>query len=254
MSDKFFYGKGRVSLAELDASTGVPGAWRYIGDVSALSPKLTTEQVKHVESNSGQNIEVVNFDISKSMAIDATLHSLDADNLAMMLRGAVTTTAGGTASAESLGTTVAVGDEIYLANPGVSDLVITDSTGTPLTLTEGTDYDIDAAAGRVTIKNVGTYMQPFKAAYTYAARKTVSIFTTAQKYYALRYDGLDLANSNAPVRLDLYKVSAGVLQELAMISTGNDVAGMQVTFAALGDQSKSPTSGLGQFGSITRVG
>lgn len=252
--DQFFYGQGRVSFAEINATTGALGKWRYVGDVSALTPKFTTEQVKHIESNSGQRVEVANFDISKSVAVDLTMHSLDTDNLALALRSAVVTTAGGTATAESLGTGLVVGDVVYLANPGVSALVITDSTGTPLTLVDGTDYTVDAPFGRVTILNVGTYVQPFKAAYTYADRKAVGMFTAPQKNYALRYEGLDLANQNAPVMVDFYKVAPSVLQQLDLITTGTDVAGMQVTAAALADQSKPATGGLGQFGSITKIG
>lgn len=254
MSDEFYYGKGRFSLAEIDALTGVRGQFRYVGDMSVLTPKFSTEQVKHIESNSGQNIEVASFDISKSVSVDSTFHNVNADNLAMMVRSTVTSTAGGTATAESLGAAVAVGDVVYLANPGVSDLVITDSTGTPLTLAEGTDYEVDLNFGRVTILSIGSYVQPFKAAYTFASRKTVGMFTAPQKYYAGRFEGLDLANGNAPVMVDFYKVTPGVLQELQLISSGNDVAGVPLTFTALGDQSKSATAGLGQFGSVTRIG
>lgn len=254
MSDQFYYGKGRFSLAEIDALTGVRGQFRYVGDMSVLTPKFSTEQVKHIESNSGQNIEVASFDISKSVSVDSTFHNVDTTNLAMMMRSTVITTAGGTFTAESLGAALAVGDVVYLANPGVSDVVITDSTGTPLTLVEGTDYEIAPEFGRVTILNIGSYVQPFKAAGTFAARQAVGMFTQPQKYYAGRFEGLDLANGNAPVMVDFYKVTPGILQELQLISTGNDVAGVPLTFTALGDQSKSATTGLGQFGSITRIG
>ena len=162
---------------------------------------------------------------------------------------------GGTATAESLGTTVAAGDIVYLASPGVSALIITDSTPTtPLTLTEGTDYTIDPNFGRVEILNVGTFVQPLKAAYTYAARVATGMFTTAQEYYALRYEGIDLANGNAAVMVDYFKIAPGVVQELQHITSGTDVAGMAVTADVLLDSNKPATGALGQFGSITKVG
>lgn len=251
--DTFYYGQGRVSLAELDASTGLPGAFRYIGDVSALTAKMTTEQVKHIESNTGFRSLAASFDSSKSLSLDMTLHSIDPDNLALAIRGAVQSTAGGTVTGESLGAALVAGDEVYLANPGVSDLVITDSAGTPATLVLDTDYTVDLNFGRVTILDVGSYTQPFLAAYTYAARKAVGFFTTAQKNYALRYEGVNLAENNAPTRVDYYKLAPGVLQELQHITTGTDVAGMAITGDVLQDQTKSANGPLGQFGAITQV-
>lgn len=254
MNDEFFYGQGRISLAERDPVTGVPGKFIYVGDVSVLTGKMTTTQVKHVESNSGQRSLAASFTVEKAMTVDMTLHSLSIDNLAIAMRGTKLTTAGGSATAESLGATVAVGDTVYLANPGVSALVLSDSTPTtPLVLVEGTDYTVDENFGRITILNIGAYVQPFKAAYTFAGRTAVGMFTTAQKYYALKYEGLDLANGNAPVIADYYKVSPGVLQELQHITTGTDVAGMAITGDVLLDSNKPATGPLGQFGSVTKV-
>lgn len=254
MSDEFFYGQGRISLAERDATTGVPGKFIYVGDVSVLTGKMTTTQVKHMESNSGQRSLAASFTVEKAMTVDMTLHSLSTTNLAIAMRGAVVTTAGGSVTAEPSADTIVVGDVEYLANPGVSGLIITDSTPTtPKTLVEGTDYTVDENFGRINWLNVTGYVQPFERAYTYAARSAVGMFTTAQKYYALRYEGLDLANGNAAVIADYYKVSPGVLQELQHITTGTDVAGMAITGDVLLDSNKPATGPLGQFGSITKV-
>jgi hypothetical protein len=254
MNDEFFYGQGRISLAERDPSTGVPGKFIYLGDVSVLTGKMTTTQVKHIESNSGQRSLAASFTVEKAMTVDMTLHSLSTANLALAMRGAVVTTVGGTVTAEALPATVAVGDTVYLANPGVSALILTDSTPTtPKVLVEGTDYTVDENFGRIAILNVTTLVQPFHAAYTFAGRSAVGMFTTAQKYYALRYEGLDLANSNAPVLVDYFKVSPGVLQELQHITSGTDVAGMAITGDVLLDSNKPATGALGQFGSITKV-
>lgn len=255
MSDEFFYGQGEISLAERDPTTGLPGKFTYVGDVSVLTSKLTTTQAKHIESNSGQRSLAASFTVEKSMTLDMTMHSLSAENLALAMRATVVNTPAGTVTAESLGATVLVGDRVYLANPGVSDLILTDSTpATPKTLQLGVDYSVDPKFGRINILNVGSYVQPFKAAYSYAARKTVAVFTAAQKYYALRYEGVDLANGNAPVIADYFKVSPGVLQELQHITSGTDVAGMAITGDVLLDDKKPGTDPLGQFCTITKVG
>jgi hypothetical protein len=251
--ETYSYLQGRIYLALNDPTTGLPGAFRAVGDVSAFAVKLTIEKVEHKESQSGQRALVRSFPIGKAANIDMTLHQVDADNLALVTNGTISSKVSGTVTAESLPAALVAGDQVSLANPGVSALVLTDSTGTPLTLVEGTDYTIDGNFGRVTILNVGTYVQPFKAAYSYTATKSVGMFTTGQKYYTLRYEGINLAEGNAPVIVDLYKVAPEPLQQLALISTGNDVDGMQISAGVLLDSAKPSAGVLGQFGSITQV-
>jgi hypothetical protein len=254
MSETYYYGQGRVSLALRDASTGAVGAYAWIGDVSAFTLKYTSDKVEHKESYSGQRGLVRSFPVGASMEIDMTLHQFDSTNLARILRSTVQSTSTGTATAEALGDTdTAVGDVLYLAHPGVSDVVVTDSTGTPLTLTAGTDYDLDANFGRVTIKNVTGYVLPLKVAYSYKANSAVGMLTQGQSNYALKYEGLNLAEGNAPVIVDIFKLAPDIVQQLDLITSGNDVAPLSVTGAGLLDSSKSSSGVLGQFGSITQV-
>lgn len=255
LTENYLYGQGRVSLALRDAITGALGRFAYVGDVSALSAKLTSEKAKHVESNTGQKGTVRSFPIGKSCTVDMTWHQFDTANLAILLQGTEVVTVAGTVTGESLGTALVVGDVVYLENPGASDIVITDSTGTPETLVAGTDYVVeDAAFGRIRILSVGTFTQPFLAAYSYSARKAAGMFTSGQKEYALRYEGVNLSEGNAPIMTDFYKVAPDVIQELALITTGSDVAGMQVTGEVLLDSNKPATGPLGQFGHVTLVG
>jgi hypothetical protein len=252
-TENYYYGQGRISLATRDPVTGALGAWRWVGDASALSVKLTAQKVQHNESFSGQVAETVSFPTKKTSTVDITLNQLDPDNLALALFGTKQATVAGTVTAEDVGT-LAAGDTFYLANPGVSAVVITDSTATPKTLVEGTDYTVDDANfGRCTLVNVGTYTMPLKAAYSYAARNAVGMFTAPQPSVALRYEGVNLAQGNAPVLVDLYKVNTDPLADLALITTGTDVAGMQITGGVLLDTTKPSTGPLGQFGAITQI-
>lgn len=254
MSESYYYGQGRISIALRDPTTGLSGKWRWIGDVSALSVKLTVDKVTHNESYSGQLAQTRMFPTKKTATLDMTINQIDTDNLALALFGTSVLTAGGTVTAEALPAGLAANDVFYLANPGVANLVITDSTATPKTLVAGTDYLVeDPAFGRCRLLQLGTYTQPFKAAYKFGDRKAVGMFTAAQPNVAVRYEGVNLAEANAPVMVDLYKVATDPLAELALISTGNDVAGMQVTGGILLDSSKVATGVLGQFGAITQI-
>ncbi|MDR3444699.1 hypothetical protein [Dyella sp.] len=249
------YGQGRISIAYRDPVTGLPGKFKWVGDVSALSVKLSVAKVTHNESFTGQQAETASFPTKKTSTLDMTINQVDIDTLALALFGTPVTTAAGTVTGELLDATLVANDVFYLANPGVSEVVITDSTsGAAKTLVAGTDYSLDDANfGRCTLLNVTGFVMPLKAAYSYGARKAVGIFTAKQPNIALRYEGVNLANDGAPEMVDLYKVATDPLAELALISTGNDVEGMLITGGVLIDPSKPATGGLGQFGSITQI-
>jgi hypothetical protein len=253
--ENFYYGQGRLSIAVRDAITHVLGPWAWVGDVSAFSAKPTTQMIQHRESYSGNNSLTRNIPHQRDLALDWTFSEFRPENLAKALFGTNIATVSGTVTAESLGAALVVGDEVRTAHPGISALVISDSTPTtPLVLVEGVDYTVDLTFGRIDILNIGSYVQPFKAAYSYAKRTDTGIFTAAQPDISVLYEGINLAQSNAGVIAEYYKVAPSVVTELMHITTGNDTAGLAITAQALLDSSKPSNGPLGQYGRITQVG
>ncbi len=253
--ETYFYGQGEIDAAPI--VNGVLGKWRWIQDVSAMSIQLAVEKVEHKESYSGQKALVRSFPIGKTATVNITLHSIGPDNLALTLYGKVVAKAAGSVTGEVLPADLVAGDVIRLANFGVSELVITDSASSPAPL-DPQYYALraDGAYGEVQLLGLPTPAptQPFKAAYEYAANKQVGMFTAPQPTVALRYKGINLAEGGAPVIVELYKVATDPLQELALISDGNTVAGMQISGGILLDTSKPDTGDLGRFGRIIQLG
>lgn len=253
-AENFYYGKGELSIAVRDPVTKVLGAWRYVGDVSALSVKPTVQMVQHKESHTGQNALVRNFPSETAVMVDFTLAEFRPDNLALALYGKSVATVTGTVTAEAMPDALVVGDVVRTAHPGVSALVITDAAATPVTLVEGVDYDVNLTFGRITILNIGSYTQPFSMAYSYAKNTATGLFTAAQPDIALLYEGINNAENGAGVVVELYKVAPSPLTELMLITTGNDTATLAVSAGVLLDTTKAANGPLGQFGSITQVG
>lgn len=253
-SEYYYYGQGKLSVAIRNSLAGTVGNYVWAGDVSAFSLKPTVQMIQHRESYSGQNSLIRNIAHTRDLNIDITFAEFRASGLARDLYGNSVSVASGTVTDEALPNTLAVGDEVRLANPAVSNVVITDSAGTPATLVEGTDYTVDLNYGKVTILSIGSYTQPFKAAYSYGQRTDTGILTSAQPDIAILYEGVNLAENNAPVIAEIYKVAPATAQEIMLITTGSDTAGRQITGAALLDSLKPATGPLGQFGRITQVG
>lgn len=254
-NETYFYGQGPIDLAVI--TNNVTGPWVWIGDVSELTGAFAEETVAHRESFTGKKSKAREFGIQQDMTWSLTLHSLSPENIARFTQGTTTTTAAGSVTGETLPSGLVAGDMVSLANPGVSSLVITDSAGSPATLAPA-NYELDAGHGSLTLLSLPTTpapTQPFKAAYQYAARKEVSFLSaTSRPTVALRYRGINLAEGGAPVVLELYKLAPGLLQSLSLITSGTDVAGMQVSFSSLLDTRKPATGPLGQFGRLIQVG
>lgn len=244
----YFRGQGRLYLASRDVA-GNPGPLSWVGNVSALSLTLETETLEHRESYTGQRGTDLKLVTGKTARMSATLESFDLDNLALGLYGAKVAVTGTTVTGETLPTGLAVGDIVQTAHPKISSVVVKDSAGMPATLVAGTHYSVDDATfGRIQILSLGSFTQPFKVDYTYAARKDVGMFTAAAPERWFTFHGLNTANGNSGVIVDLFRVALDPLSELALI--GDEVAGYELRGEVLLDSTKSSAGALGQYARI----
>lgn len=253
MIEQYYFGQGKI----FSRRKGVSGAkWRWWGDVSELNANATPgDKISHKESYSGLKSKVRSIVLGNEMTLSGTLHQLNADTLADLLGGVVTTVAGGAVTGEDLGTVVA-GDIIKLDYPGVSSLVVTDSLGTPATIA-ATHYDSsELAFGSfefLSLPSSPAPTMPLKAAYSYAGHKQVAFLASALPELEFRYEGVNLAENSAPVVAEFYKLAPEPLQQLALITNGNTLGGAQFTLEALADLTKPVSGSLGRFGRILEV-
>lgn len=247
-NEYYYFGQAKVF------GEASPGKWEWWGDFSKFDLAMAVDEtVRHKESYSGQRGTVRRFDIGNSMTLSATLHQFDPARLARFTNGTVTTVAGGSVVGEVLPLALAVGDVIKLDNPGVSLLTIVDSNGTPATYPPAS-YELTAGPGSIEILTApGALTDPLKASYTYAARKELAFLNALPSTIAMRVEAINLAENNAPVVFELYKVSTSLIKQLALITNGTDVAGSDVEGEVLLDSSKLATGPLGQFGRFLQV-
>jgi hypothetical protein len=249
-----FQGNGRVSLAVRDTN-GHPGVFRFVGCTDALKTDLSLDTFEHIEKCTG------NYGIDyrgvkgKKMNVSMDLTEIDKYNLAFALNGTVNGVGSpGTVTVETLPTGILVGDVYALGSDtgimhqAITTLVITDSTGSPITLANGTDYTFDVTTGLVTFLTV-TGVQPYKAAYGYTQAAMVSIFTAGTQEVWLRYDYINVANASAKGLVNLYRVRFDPTTGLELVN--DELMTLSLTGAVLLDDKKSPSGVLGQFGNFT---
>lgn len=246
----YFVGQGKVLIGKRDI-LGNPEALRFVGNVPELKLSLKTDVIEHQESTSGQRATDARIPKSKSAEFSCTLEEFTQENLALVLYGASSQVASGTVTAEAFPIGLLVGDFVALKGQDVTSVVIKDSAGAPATLVAGTDYVLNADHGSVQILNIGAYVQPFKADYSKGAVTNINMLTQPLPERFVRFEGLNIADSNKPVVIELYRVAIDPLKELAMI--GEDIASFELAGSVMIDALKANDAVMGQFGRIVQI-
>jgi len=243
--------QGRVYLGKRD-DAGLPIEVRSPGNVAELKLSLKTDVLEHYESQTGQRSLDHRMVKQKSATVNLTIEEFTKENLALALYGNHITGTGGSVTAEPIGgDTPVIGDRYFLAHPKVSALVVTDSSSTPTPLTLGTHYTADTDFGAVQFLDTTGLTAPFKAAYTYGTTTEIGIFTQSVPERYLRLEGINTAQGNAKVLVELYRAAFDPLKEISFIS--DDYNKFELEGSLLADNTKPFDAVLGQFGRIVQL-
>lgn len=250
----YFSGQGKVLVAT--AVNGVPGVFRHVGNAKGVAFTLGTDTFEHKESMTGQRLTDLRLITGKTAGVKFTLEDFKKENLALALYGVSSVIGAGTVTAEVLPSTIAAADFVRLAKQKVSSVVVKDSTPTtPKTLIQGTNYRVsNTDLGTLEFLELTTgapFVQPFKADYANALVTNNNMFTTAQPEVWLRFEGLNTADSNKGVLVELYRCALSPLTELALIN--DELAVLDMSGSVLYDDTKVGDTLLGQFGRIVMV-
>lgn len=246
----YFSGQGKIYVGDRDTAGNVT-VFRDVGNVPALRLTLETDTLEHKESRTGQRLVDLRLTREKRARVTMTLEDFSKANLMMLLYGTSSTVAGAAVTNESLPSGLAAGDIVSLAHPLIASTptpTIVDSTGSPLTLVAGSDYSIDYATGMVTIIDPTGFVQPFKANYTFESEDIVPFFKQPVKERFLRFGGLNTANSDKHVSVELYRVVFDPVGNLDLIN--DELAQFEIEGSALYDETRDSNSALGGFGRI----
>lgn len=253
MATTYFLGSGELFIGDRSAA-GANKGFLSIGNAPKVELSGEATFLTHKESITGEQLTDLKIPKDKMVKLTADFENFSKENLALAFYGNINAVTAGTATAEAFtnGYTVLtadIGKAYKLAHTGVSAVVITDSAGSPATLSLGTDYTVDAVAGYITILSLGSYTQPFKAAYSYAAATQIGLMTAdiVEKYVYFR--GINTAVSPAKYTIfELYRVQFEPSKNFNFID--DNLGKFSFAGEALQDTSKSASATLGQFGYI----
>jgi hypothetical protein len=245
----YFSGQGRVYIGARD-SAGHPAGLAFVGNVPELKVSLSVETLEHQEAQSGQRLTDLQLIKTKKGEFACTLEELSPGNLALALYGHSTTVAPGTVTGEALPHPVTPGSLYPLAHQNVSAVQIQDSGSPPKTL-PAAQYQVHARHGSVVILDAtagGPYVEPFTVDYAYGAAHSTAMFTRPLPERWIRFEGLNTADANREVVIDLYRVAINPAKELSIIT--DELLKFELSGQVLADLSKPVDGELGQFGRL----
>ena len=244
-SPTYYYGHGQLWLGNAVAGLMPQSFDNDFAELNSMEITLGAEFIEHVSKRTTiakKDLRVLRM-ISGQGKFVCSQHS--ANLLKKYLYASQTSITGGSFSATAFEKSAAVVNDI-LPIPGaktkISSLVITDSAGSPATLTLGTDYEADADAGVIKILSLGAYTQPFKAAGTEAAATANNIFQSTPALQGMRFKGINLANSNAIEIVDIPRIQISPAASWGLLNDGNDVNNYEINFEILEDGSNGTYS------------
>lgn len=242
----YFSGQGKLFVAALTAN-GLPGAFRWLGNVPDFAPKFETSKIEHKESYTGQRLTDANITTESKLSVSATIEDWSRENLAMVTRGEAITTTSGTVVDEASPAVLAVGDIWALKNQNVSVLSIKDSSAVPVTISAA-NYTLDPAFGTVVLKAAALTgaTLPLKASYTKGITDVVAFFTKGINEVALRFEGVNTADGNKKVLVEIYRVALDPTQELGLIT--KELGQFKMAGNTLIDNTKADDPLFGKFG------
>lgn len=241
MQENYYYGQGKVFLAPRDNKR----SFRWVGDVSALKISFSYEQQITKSSRGGQLFQNQRIITGVSGSISSTWHNFSVENLALLFGAQSVSEPFSFNEQFSLPDGIVVGDVIALPHTTVFNVKIEG-------LESGVDYEVERQWGEIKFL-ITPSGSSLIATYEHLYNQSIPFFSANSQEFCLRYRGINLAEGYAPVLLELSKVSVDPLSVMEMISSGNDIAAIDMTSIILPDFSQQTESVFSYFGKLKFV-
>jgi hypothetical protein len=240
--------QGYIKIGERLPS-GRPGKLFWAGNVPEATIAIAEETTDKTESFSGNRLSYGRLSTSKTGTLNLTLDEWSLKGLSLGLYSTPLNTASGSVTAEVFPDNLSDGDQVRLARPYASSLVLTDSTSSPVTVNTDHYRLVGHNQSVVELLQVSGYTQPFNAAYTYAAYDSLEVFTQPAPERYVLFDGINTETGEGVI-VDLYRVRFSPFQNLGLIH--QEYGNMPMTGAILFDALNVDGNGKGGFFRITQ--
>lgn len=244
-----FSGVGLVSSHARTSPGGLKGIGADWGNCPKLEIAFTPESVERKESMTTSRSPLRRMTKATQGGVTIATDEFNKKNFARGVAGRVDEVAADAVTTinHTFPTGVIVGDVLGVPQTNITTQVITDSTGSPKTLTAGVNYEADGFAGRVKMLDLttgGPFVQPFKSAHKQGAVTVIAglAVPTVEEWISLAGTNADNGQRGA---LDTYRVRMDPMSVFQFIN--DEYQDMELKGSVLQDSTKLAGAVGGQF-------
>ena len=241
-----FSGQGSVFNASRDGS-GNPVDFAWAGNSPDTTVSLTTENLEHKESYSGNRLTDARIVTETSASIAITIDHFKEANFVLGLYGVAAAVSGGAIVDEPVLTTIpVVGERYALKSTGRASAVSLEGNNVAIS---NTLYDIDAS-GVIVFSDITGIAAPITASYTNAASRRVGAFKTSAPERYTRVVSLNTATPTGSGDFsrrvfNAFRARYDPTENLALIN--DEFASMVLNGSILADTLRAQSDAGGQF-------
>ncbi len=246
MSYEFLSLQGATHLARnIDGQAKI---LRELGNQTQLRLSIESDKMEKYETKTGKRQKVFEMTKTRGVNLEMVLDEQKREDIALAFQAQMNTTQAESVADSAIGDTLAVGDVVKLEGFNLTDIVITDSTSSPVTASEGTHYEVNEQYGTIKILSLDGLTQPLKASYMTGETETTVLFTLPDdaEYYML-FEGINSTNDKR-LALELWRFKPEVQGEMDFIN--EETGEISINGSALADPQKNNDPKLGGFGRI----
>lgn len=246
MSYEFLSLQGATHLARnIDGQAKI---LRELGNQTQLKLSIESDKMEKYETKTGKRQKVFEMTKTRGVNLEMVLDEQKREDIALAFQAQMNSTQAESVADSIIGDTLAVGDVVKLDGFNLTDLVVTDSTSSPVTADAGTHYEVNEQYGTVKILSLDGLTQPLKASYMTGETETTVLFTLPDdaEYYML-FEGINSTNDKR-LALELWRFKPEVQGEMDFIN--EETGEISINGSALADPQKNNDPKLGGFGRI----
>lgn len=222
MTIMYFVGQGKVYIGSR-SDVGSPSGFTELGNCPSLVLMVGTSAIR--DAVGGAEDLPKAFTKGEIPSFTMTVEDLSSTNLSTFLYGKSTAVAGTSLTETTL---CLKGKTVPLRHIGLTAWSHLKNSAGSVTYTEGVDYIVNRSSGSIYYPTTSgiTEGQSVNATYTYGSYKNVAAFVTAPSYHWLRFEGLNNAENDDPVVVDIFKSKLKPTEQLTLI--GDEVASLVI--------------------------
>lgn len=266
-TENLYLGRGAIELGVINSTTGKASDFRQVGNANAFALNLEVEKLEHRSSRSG--VRSIDREIILEMKVGVSItmdEVMDFDNLALFLSGDAETGVANPATSSFTDqlqvASAKKGRSFTIINAAGAHLMDVKGTvvvksgalgggvGAASTLAAG-DYTIDRVWGTVFLKETASHTDGHAIWITYtttsgiAAIDRVTMLTKTKQSAFLRFKGINPANSDRKVLVELHSVSLSANGDLNLL--GEEFGELSLNGVAERNETGYPTAPVGRI-------